>query len=528
MPNGNFAIGNTYETTTRPVAWAVAKDCLSRLGFPEYAYLNFKGSSEKAQTKDSAIDDYGNKNWFGTNTEAILQIEEDPIVERIYEASVIRLDNVPVFKDAETHTYIRPIYQPVKMTLRFRLRCQDEVEANRFRDDTWARSHLLRHECLHELTYHWQLPKVYLVILQEIWKLQEAHDQTGLSFGKYLRDRFDPRIDTVTNLAGREATLVVPEDQVRALGWFDFAGVMDKPTFNKDNNTWDLEWSYSLVYDKPVEAAMTYPLVIRQKMIGPDFRPVKGMYKLDDRDPSLSNVQRSLFSFFNVWVPPKGILDRRYPDFDTWEPEGNTYGCMDLWIGMLGLSAENRRDLVSIYNIGDHKLADVVTDFMIDEREYVCKPRQSLFEIGVYSDNERAWPDQVTLGEDGIVRSAFDLSMIPIYHVVISFRNDLRTLDQENIGRIIKNACKVYGILASMYPMAIELGLIPPPSKRCMWTRDQWEQIVEVISPPPRRPNPNPGPGGGTSVSAGQRRLAMQTVGTYNIVTRRNQDADPS
>ena len=526
MPNGNFAIGNTYETTTRPVAWAVAKDCLARLGFAEGAFLNFVGHYEKTQTKDTAIDDYQNKNWFGTNTEAILQVEEDPIIERIYEASVIRLDNVPVFKDAETHTYIRPIYQPVKMTLRFRLRCKDEVEANRYRDDTWARSHLLRHEALHELTYHWQLPKVYLVILQEIWKLQEAHDKTGTSFGKYLRDRFDPRIDTVTNLAGKEATLVVPEDQVRALGWFDFAGVMEKPTFNKDNGTWDLEWSYSLVYDKPVEAAMTYPLVVRQKMIGPDFRPTKGMYKLDDKDPSLSNLQRSLFSFFNVWVPPKGILDRRYPDFDTWEPEGYTYGCMDLWIGMLGLKPENRRDLVSVNRLGEHKLSDAALTLLMDEREYVCNPRQSIFEIGVYSDNERAFPDQVTLGEDGIVRAAFDLSMIPIYHVVVSFRTDLRTLDPENIPRIIKNACKVYGVLAEMYPNAVELGLLPLPSKRCQWTWDEWQQIVEVVSPPPRRPNPNPGVGGGTSASANQRRLAMQTVGTYSIITRRDKNVD--
>lgn len=523
MPNGNFAIGNTYETTTRPVAFAVGKDCLARLGFPQDAYVNFFGHSEVSLMEGATLDTMANKNFFGTNTEAMLKIEEDPILDRIYEASIIRLDNNPIFQDDRSHVYIRPIYQPTLMKLNFRLRCKDEVEANRLRDDTWARANMLRHEQIHEVTYSWQIPLVYLVILQEIHKCIEKVDRTGDSFGKYLKDHFDPRVDTVTNLAGNGSTLIVPEDQVRVLGWFDFAGIMDKPTFNKETGTWDLEWSYSLVYDKPTEAGMTYPLVIRQQMLGPDYRPTEGMYKLDRKDVNPNNVNRTLGSFFNVWVPPKGILDRRYPDFDTWYPENGMRGCMPLWVGLTTISEENRRDILSIDTLGHHQLSETTRAFIMSDRKYVCDPARSLFDISVYSDNNRALPSQVELTEDGMIRTTGDVNMTPVYHVTIYFRRDLTTLDPQDIQRMIGNACKVYALLAEMYPNAIELGLIPLPSKRCTWTEEQWWQIVDAVSPTQPgiigRPSEN---SNNPSVKAHHRRLGMQTVGLYQIISRRD------
>lgn len=524
MPNGNYALGNTYETVTRPVAFSVAKDTLARLGFPEEAYLNFLGPYETAQTKDSAIEGYDNKNWFGTNTEAILKIQEEPITDRIYEASVIRLDNNPIFADDVSHIYIRPIYQPTKMTLSFRLRCQDEITANKIRDDTWARSHLLRHEQIHTITYHWQIPPVFLVILNEAYKLIEKVDQTGESFGKYLQNHFDKRIDTVQNLAGREQTPILPEDQNKVLGWYDFAGVMDAPTFNKDNGTWDVEFSYSLVYDKAIEAAMTYPLVFRQQMIGADFRPTEGMYALSDHLVNPNNVNRKLGSFFNTWIPPKGILDRRYPLFDTWYPENGTPGCDELWVGLTTITLDNRRDILSLNTLGNHKLSETALAFILSDRQYVTSPNRSLFDVAVYSDNQRALPGQVEITEDGMIRTTFDVSMNPVYHVVISFRRDLSTLKPDDYNRLRYNACKVYAVLSEYYTYATSLGVIPLPNKRCTWTIDQWLHIVDALSPSKdgiiRRPSYDPNnPIAG--MTPGERRRLMTTVGAYNIITRR-------
>lgn len=529
MPNGNYAIGNTYETVTRPMAFAIAKDCLARLGFPQDAFLSIPGHTEQALVQGSTIDNnFESKNWFGTNTEAILKIKEDPIVDRIYEASVIRRDNNVIFKDAETHVYVRPVYQPTKATLTFRLRCKDEIEASKIRDDTWARSHLLRHEQVHTLTYHWQIPEVFLVILHEIWMKQEAHDKTGDSFPKYLKDRFDPRVDTVTNLAGKGGVLVVPEDQVRVLGWFDFSGVMDEPTFNKDNGTWDLEWSYSVVYDKPIEAVLDYPLVVRQKMLGADFRPKHGMYKLSDQDVDPNTVNRTLGSFFNVWTPPKGILDRRYPDFDTWQVDGGTRGCIELWYGLTTISEDNRQDMLSIDELGNHKLSDATREFIMSERKHVVDYGRSLFDIAVYSNNERHLNGQVELTEEGMIRSLFEVSMVPTYHVVIAFRNNLYTLSWEDQDRLRQNACRMYEVLVQMYPALAAAGQIPKPSRRCFWTREEWEWIVDIISPPrpgvwprPSRPDSVPGGHGGGNLTPGQRRILMLTVGSYNILTRR-------
>lgn len=527
MPNGNFALGNTYDTVTRPVAWAVAKDCLARMGFPEGAYLDFVGRTEASLNKDSALDNFDNKNFFDTSATATLIVKEDPILERSLEASVVRRDNNPIFRDVTCQTFVRPVYQPTKMTLTFKMKFTDEVQANRFRDDTWARATMQVHQQIHEITYHWQIPKSFLVVLFEIYKLKETIDRVGDNFALWLRECFDPRVDTVTNLAGKEATLIVPEDQVRVLGWYDFTGVADEPTYNKDTGVWELEWSYNLVYDKPVEASMTYPLVIRQQLLGAPFRPTRGDYKLSDLDLNPNKVNYLFSGWTNTWQVPKGIADRRYPDFDTWYPENGVEGCLQLWIGLTTIPEDNRQDLLSIDELGLHKLSDVARDFIMSDREYVCQVNRSLFDIGVYSNNVRAMDSQITLTADGMIQAIAPISMQPVYHVVVSVRRDLSTLRQPDIDRFLKNACKIYALLCELYPAAAAAGLFPKPSKRCTWTYDQWLHIVDVVSPTQsgiHRPGYDPNNPGG-KLTPGERRRLMMTVGHYHLITRRNEDA---
>lgn len=525
MPNANFALGNTYDTITRPTAFAIAKDCLHRMGFPEEAYLDLIGHTQSSVQQDSTISKLDNKNFFGTNTEAILQVEEEPIRDRIYEASVLRLDNLPIFRDQSVHTYIRPIYSPTQVSLSFKLRFHDEVSANRWRDDLVARSHLLRHEQVHKITYHYQIPSVFLLILNEVFKLKENVDQKGEGFGKWLKDNFDPRITSVANMAGKELTMVVPEDQVRVLGWFDFSGFADKPTYNKDNGSWDVEWQYSYVYDKPIEAAMTYPLVVRQQVLGADFRPTVGEYALDREIVVPNNVNRTLGSFFPCWTPPKGTLANRYPDFDTWEPEGGVPGCEIFWIGLVTITADDRRTLLDLDNLGVHKLNDAARAFILSEREFVCDPSRSIIDVGVYSNNARALPGQVTIDENLNVVATTDISMEPVYHVVLSVRRDLSTLMPDDYDRVRRKACLAHGVMAYLYPDAISSGYIPAPNRRCTWTLEEWLYIVELTRPPrpgfnrpwPFLPNV---PGG--KLTEGHRRRLMQTLGHYHLITRRD------
>lgn len=526
MPNANFALGNTYDTITRPVSFAIAKDCLRRMGFPEEAYVDFIGHTQSSTQQESTLTPQDNKNFFGSNVESILQVEEDPIKDRIYEASVLRRDNLPIFRDESVHTFIRPVYSPTQATLSFKLRFQDEVQANRWRDDLVARSHLLRHEQVHKVTYHFVIPSVFIAILSEIHKLKEKVDQKGEKFGEWTKRNFDPRVTAVSNMAGRELTMILPEEQVRVLGWFEFAGFADKPAYNKDNGTWDVEWQYSFVYDKPIEAVIDYPLVIRQQMLGAAFRPKVPEYALDREYVQPNSVGRTLGSFFDTTKPPKGILNGRYPEFDTWEPVGGVQHCKLLWIGLVTISADDRRTLINLDGLGKHKLDKVMRAFIESEREFVCDPRRSLVDIGVYSNNARALTGQVAVNENMDVVATGDISMEPVYHVCLSFLKDLSVVMPVDRERIRHKADIAYDLLVVAYPGAAEKGLIPKPSSNGVWSRDQWQLIVDLTRPPVTGvnwPRPYfPDHNGGPFVPAHVARMVMLTVGYLNLITRRD------
>lgn len=522
MPNANFAIGNTYEAITRPVAYGVAKDCLKALGFPEQANIDFTGHIETSLQKDSSLTPIGNKNFFGTNVEATLKIQEDPIRERILEASMLRQDIRPVFMDPTVHTYVRPAYSPTRVTLSFSLRFTDEVQAMRWRDDLIARSHLLRHEMVHKITYHYQIPDVFLVVLDEIFKLKEKVDQTGMSFGQWLKAHFDPRATALSNMAGGGVTLVMPEEQVRVLGWFEFQGVTDGPVYNKDKSTWSVEFDYTYIYDKAIEAVLTYPLVVRQQMLGTDYRPTQGVYTLDRENVAANNVVNKLGQFFDTFTPPKGIYQFRYPEFDTWHPEEGVPGCKMLWIGLITISEQDRRSVLDLNGLGPHRLSEASRAFLKADRQYVVDPNRSLFEIGVYSNNSRALAGQVVMDENLNVSTTGDISLEPVYHVVISVRTDLLSLPRADADRLRDMADLVYAVLIELYPEAYDRGLIPAPNKHGEWTRDQWRYVAELVTPPRAgltRPwilDPN-----GKRLPIAQVRRAARTVGTYNLIVRR-------
>lgn len=520
MPNTNFALGNTYETITRPVAFSIAKDCLARMGFPEDAYIDFLGQNESSLNQDSALTPTANRNYFGTNNETTLVVEEDFIINRIYEASTMRPDINPIFRENTCQTYIRPIYAPTEGKINFKVQFVDEVTANRYRDDCWTRANLLRHDGLHTVTYHYPIPDVMIVTLGEIFKRKEAVDKSGQTFGEWVVANSDPRATNLTNQSGKEVNWVVAEDQVRVFGYFDFAGVTDKPTFDKEKNVWTIEWTYVYTYDKAVECAMTYPLVIRQQMLPYPFRPEEGMYRLDQQDINPNNFNRLTEPYGKAFEAPVGFLDARYPDFDTWAPEGGVRGCKIAWLGLTTISPEDQSYMLDLNNLGNHQLADAALAFIESERQYVVDPLRSLIDIGVYSNNNRALPGQIELAADLHVNAIGGVSLEPVYHTVISYLVDLSLLSPEDAIRIRYNACLAYGVMVTIWPTAAELGLLPKPNKRCVWTADQWSQIVKTLSP--TRPGigyPNPSDPNGLTNAV--RRRIMQTVGTYHLVTRR-------
>lgn len=547
MPQVNKAIGNTYDTITRPAAIAVAKDCLKQMGFDENAYLSFKGFSEAALNKTNSLEEI-QKNFFGTDTTAEVEINESPRQGMLYTMSVFRPDNMTIFRDEKSNLYMRPVKQRCEIELTFKLRFAGKGAAMRWRDDVYARGNLMRHKNYHRITYSYPIPLPFMDFLYDMHKIISEEDvDEEKDFADWFFKYSDKRMTTLTNDAGRDHMVVLPESQVRVLGWYNFEEIVDKPQYDKDNNTWNVEWSYTFLYDKVIECVLSHELVVRQQPIPDRWFPVGRPYDLDlESDLASSNVDELAETQVQDFATGTGIYINRQPMVDTWWPLDATQ--LDLkyykpaFIALTTLLPDDNQLVINLNEMGDFELKPALLAYIASDRNWVTKPRESIINVSIFGNNSVAMSNQQVLDEMLNLKATGNLNRAPVYRVVISVLQDLTKLTPGADDRAKDNACLLNEALKELWERAAKLGLIPRPNNRCQWTTDQWNYIKDLLSPPqPGRPWPwgwpprvpgldlDPGYKPGTDDPNWPSDLnlisAIRSVGMFQIVARRKSNA---
>ena len=515
MPNIKIPLPETQDSVTRPLALGLSRKLMKQLGIGDDVNIDYPGPEDSVPQQNSTVGEGPNKNYLGTSENMEMIVKEDYIRDRILEASVLRRDNAPYFADKDLFVYLRPIYAPTEVTLTFRYRTQDEVKARRWRDDIRGRAGLLRSEMVYKVDFHHPVPKEFLVILHEIYRLREAQAGYGDTYQDWLRACFDPRVTALSNQTGSQLLTVIPETAVQILGSFNFVGVMEEPEYNKDNGTWMSSFDYTFVYDKPVEGSMTYPLMIHNQLLSEKYRPSEGDYNLADEAIVPHHVGRVFNQFTDTYkTDSQRGRTPRVPVFDTWWPELDDAKVTPMFIGLVGISEDDKRTLLDLKDLGDYDLSEEAIQWLLREYAYAAKERRSLINVALFVNDARN-PVECELTEDLVFVAKEDLDLRQVYHVRVGYLNDLTVLQDEDGERIRGDACLAYILIAKMFPSLAAAGLIPMPTQRCRWSWEDWKDLSKDTSPDTNlKPNYSQNMPG-----------LMQTVNTGWLIARRKVDA---
>lgn len=484
MPNIIVPLDETYESITRPTALDLTRQLMKALGLPGDINVDFAGAEEVVAQQNSTLSKQNNKNFLGTNENLTMSLEEEYDADRTLEASVMRRDNRPYFADRQLFVFMRPVYVPTKYTISFVYRSKDEVQVNRWRDDIRARAAMLRSELVYKLTYHHPVPGSFLVILAEIYRLRENQAGYGDTYAEYIKANIDPRVTALSDQTGKNLLMVVPEEQVQILGAFDFAGITEKPRYNKELGVWEVDFNYRYVMDKPTHGAMTYPVLIHQQLLSEDYRPTGGDYTLQSEDIEAHHVGHVFNQLTRTYRPinPRNLV-ARLPLFDTWFPNFDARGVDPVFFALVGIAPDDPTYVLDLKNLDSYNLDQVVLDFFKTEYPYVTQRSRSLIDVALFTNDGIMSDKAIYLDKDFILRSREPLDLRQVYHVRIGVLTNLKYLRREDGERIRINACIAGMLVRWIFPASFDRGSIPAPSKRCVWTPDQWRDIVEITNP---------------------------------------------
>lgn len=430
MPILEQEINELHKCVTRPVALAVTQHVKKLTGIPQDTTTIFLGNSGAAVLEGATVEGSQEPTRFATTNKVFIEVNEELIPEDNLMRYTTQHDQVRIFHDPALGLEFYPIYSKARLTVSLKYRAQDKLTAERWRNGIASKFSQGRIHHLHELTYHYIVPKALLVVLVECYNLREAQHGYGDTLQEYTRKHFSEKAFTLTTAAGTQPQLAIKERALQSVGHFDF----DNPPMEEKEDigaVWTTQVDYILEYDRPTAVVGRYPISVHSQLINEALMPKQpepytGVYPQAQRSYSLNALQK-LVGRYNPNLHNAAVQGMVYPVGDDWYPSRAYKSCS--WLGRWLVVPDD--DLVTMANLKD--LPDVEIDpavlaYLARWPQYATVHRESPIFVKLHEQNEEHNISEYFLTKDLDLVTHDPQNPRKVYHLTIGILNDLSLL----------------------------------------------------------------------------------------------------
>lgn len=465
MPVINLEVPETQSSVIRPVVFTVTRELLRDMGLPEDTVISFPGVTDTVMQPGSEMKQEKGVNTFNFSERVFIEVDENYDPDRIIGIATVQEEYKPFFRDDALDVMMKPVYSPTDITISFRYRAKDRTTCLRWRDQ--LRNRIGGHWNLrnHEITYHYLVPPVMLVILKEIHRLRETVAPYNEDYTTYLKNHISIRATEKMNLNGSTKVLAIEERQVRIFGKFDFDAVPDQPNKEENGDNWITSFSYKISFEKPIACIMKYPLMVHNQLIGQAYRPDPAVDKADKLDGrrfnySLSSNMLSYFEKKRAVIPGawKGVI---IPSFDEFVPGDVPTDTMPIVTCMVGVDPANPTALMSLKTMPDNNIAPAIIDYLTTIHADLNIPGKNVFNVCVYRGKKLLDSSLYSVDQNLNVVASAPLSLRESYHVVLNLVKDLSRFPDNIITTLRTNGVAAQIVLDTIAPYLADRGLTP-------------------------------------------------------------------
>lgn len=455
MPNLSIAIAEVQESILRPVTLDIVRQLEEITKIPKDTVILFPGQLEKSYQPGSAITEKGqDRTQFLGNNLIQIEVEEDYYRDAVLTTAVTRPEHLPVFNDNNLGVLIKPIYATTEMSINFKFRSKSKTSSIRWRDDIRMRVSMMRDINLHQVSYHYTIPVVYISLLKEIHRLRETVQGYGEDFPTYLTDNSSTRLTELSNQSGMKTELGIAETQMRIVGYFDFEGFPEKPEHDEESDTWICTFGYKFKYEKPIACNMTYPVMIHNQVLSTKYRPSEQAYNIDDHLQSYS-LSTNAFNYFEAQLQAQKYVNQNsvitIPDFDEFLPSSIPSGTVSIFNVLCQLTLEDKKTLINLKELDTIKIDSDIMEFLENsEWPYISKLYKSVLHVSLYRSMTLATSENVVVKSNLDICSLNDLNIRLNHRVRFSIVGNIQLLDQDALNRLKKYPKALVKILSSI------------------------------------------------------------------------------
>lgn len=441
MPKYMLEAPMVHESATRPIVRKITKEVLENFGLrDDKVGFVFNGMNDAISTNNSTLGK--SDNAIRLDSDSRIEVGFDEELVNPLEVAILRPEQRFVFLDEDLRVWMKPVYVSTELTITFKLITQDKTTATMWKRRAELQSYREMHHFLTDIDYHYSIPSGFIKQLWVIHALRERSAEPRLeTFGKWMKRCFVKNFTSISNQAYKQTSFAIKEKQTRVQGWFTFGHEVSEIERKNDAGAWQAEFSVKVFYDRPDGIVMTYPLMVHNQLMPPEYREdnPQGRGPVDYLSSrSLSLQDFGLFERIGADRPitqfSSGIT---MPYFDDWMHNYQLPSHSCITRILLSLLPQEPEWLFTFddESMGAYKIKDHVMDYMKECKNYLLSPYDSIFHTSVHEWYKLLDYKKLNVDENLKLTSLAEMDFKSMYHVVVCLLNDLTLLS--DIGKEI-------------------------------------------------------------------------------------------
>lgn len=465
MPKIALEVPETIESVTRPIVMQVIRQISESIGIPQDIPITYPGDALSVPQTGSTLDPAKQPNVFGYSQKYHIEVEETYPEDYALSSVVFRPEQLTFFSDEALDVYMKPAYQRTEVNISVRYRTTDRTQAETWINTVKRKVGRGRQDMLLNVDYHYPIPPALIVMLCQIHEMREANQPYNEDIGAWMRRCFTPRFTVIANQAGKHETFVIRENQMRILGYYDFA--YNPPVFDRSNDggAWIVSFTYRFSYDKCEQIVLQYPLMIHNQVMPREFRDDRKPYELSDVYGE-AGLSTSVFDRIHdqrdrpgAW---RGRVGLAIPYYDDWLPDFEYPGTQSLTRLLIQVDPADKKALVNLTSLGNWVFHPLAIEYMKDVPANLTRLYESVFNVTMHRRYQLMDTTKIQVNADLDFFYEDDLDEREWYHLHVSLLNDITLLSPTAKQTFCNHGEFARAIIASLDPR-LATAVVPYP-----------------------------------------------------------------
>lgn len=424
MPRKTIELPANYDPISRPVCMGIARDVMELCGIGAETPIYMPGEFEQMTQSNGLNGNDGNPVWNGfkkVKVTAMDRTRPGSVMQQITRQN----DMPPMLEDRRLGFSVRPVYFHSDITLSFKYTCTSRAEAIKWRDSYAEKRAENRTSFQHQVAYDIPFDEDVLRVLSHVHELRENIAGYGETISEYFTSLQRRQFKVFGTEDGDmdKTTIVVPEQQVQAQGWFEFDDLPEEQK-NEGIPTWTIEFTYKAMYHRCTHLYVVWPLMIHQQHVAVGFFDDRPRYAVDEL-PKMGAVGIRALDVIqgNVDYLPPPADGMRVPGYDEWIPgykNQPTYSVPGIsW--MIALDPNDPQDILNLTQIPDLRFTLELDTYLKSMYKVLNRKGGSPILFTLYNEDLPMSEEMLTIDKDLNVRATVPLDLRRSYHLRLSF-----------------------------------------------------------------------------------------------------------